>query len=138
MLALSLRLASAGRKNACSTVVPWTLRVAVAAGLVHPCVPPARAAVAVLKLAQLAARAIKNFPEAVFLPRAHEGDARVAQERIVDQVFDPAVVPAIRAGLLREQLVEESRLLVAEFAICLLYTSPSPRDATLSRMPSSA
>ena len=25
-----------------------------------------------------------------------------------------------------------------EFFICLLYTSPSPRDATLSRMPSSA
>ena len=24
------------------------------------------------------------------------------------------------------------------FATCLLYTSPSPRDATLSRMPSSA
>ena len=24
------------------------------------------------------------------------------------------------------------------FKICLLYTSPSPRDATLSRMPSSA
>ena len=24
------------------------------------------------------------------------------------------------------------------FCICLLYTSPSPRDATLSRMPSSA
>ena len=24
------------------------------------------------------------------------------------------------------------------FLICLLYTSPSPRDATLSRMPSSA
>ena len=25
-----------------------------------------------------------------------------------------------------------------EIGICLLYTSPSPRDATLSRMPSSA
>ena len=25
-----------------------------------------------------------------------------------------------------------------QFSICLLYTSPSPRDATLSRMPSSA
>ena len=25
-----------------------------------------------------------------------------------------------------------------EYAVCLLYTSPSPRDATLSRMPSSA
>ena len=24
------------------------------------------------------------------------------------------------------------------FTVCLLYTSPSPRDATLSRMPSSA
>ena len=27
---------------------------------------------------------------------------------------------------------------VDEMKICLLYTSPSPRDATLSRMPSSA
>ena len=27
---------------------------------------------------------------------------------------------------------------VAEYENCLLYTSPSPRDATLSRMPSSA
>ena len=27
---------------------------------------------------------------------------------------------------------------VSEYNICLLYTSPSPRDATLSRMPSSA
>ena len=27
---------------------------------------------------------------------------------------------------------------MAEFTACLLYTSPSPRDATLSRMPSSA
>ena len=27
---------------------------------------------------------------------------------------------------------------IAEFKPCLLYTSPSPRDATLSRMPSSA
>ena len=27
---------------------------------------------------------------------------------------------------------------VSQFHFCLLYTSPSPRDATLSRMPSSA
>ena len=26
----------------------------------------------------------------------------------------------------------------AQYDVCLLYTSPSPRDATLSRMPSSA
>ena len=27
---------------------------------------------------------------------------------------------------------------LANYLVCLLYTSPSPRDATLSRMPSSA
>ena len=30
------------------------------------------------------------------------------------------------------------RVVVSSFFACLLYTSPSPRDATLSRMPSSA
>ena len=30
------------------------------------------------------------------------------------------------------------KLLVRQYGLCLLYTSPSPRDATLSRMPSSA
>ena len=34
-------------------------------------------------------------------------------------------------------IVPKARL-VAQPGICLLYTSPSPRDATLSRMPSSA
>ena len=29
-------------------------------------------------------------------------------------------------------------ILMYEMMVCLLYTSPSPRDATLSRMPSSA
>ena len=33
---------------------------------------------------------------------------------------------------------EDASLYLAEFTGCLLYTSPSPRDATLSRMPSSA
>ena len=47
---------------------------------------------------------------------------------------------------LAEQLValtileakELNDILKDEYGICLLYTSPSPRDATLSRMPSSA
>ena len=34
------------------------------------------------------------------------------------------------------ELVEETGITADD--ICLLYTSPSPRDATLSRMPSSA
>ena len=34
--------------------------------------------------------------------------------------------------------MNESSLLPENYCPCLLYTSPSPRDATLSRMPSSA
>ena len=39
------------------------------------------------------------------------------------------------------QVLEDSRVPIDEvdlFIICLLYTSPSPRDRTRSRMPSSA
>ena len=41
---------------------------------------------------------------------------------------------------LDDALAEQNRLqgAIDEIDICLLYTSPSPRDATLSRMPSSA
>ena len=35
-------------------------------------------------------------------------------------------------------LEKKSTILQASYRACLLYTSPSPRDATLSRMPSSA
>ena len=36
-------------------------------------------------------------------------------------------------------LLSRPRLLSKElYSVCLLYTSPSPRDATLARMPSSA
>ena len=39
----------------------------------------------------------------------------------------------------KKEFVEQIRLLPNRIAfVCLLYTSPSPRDATLSRMPSSA
>ena len=37
-----------------------------------------------------------------------------------------------------EKLVTSHLRLVAKIAICLLYTSPSPRDSRKSRMPSSA
>ena len=45
----------------------------------------------------------------------------------------------ITVEVLPKKLDEEvASLMVAGFGGCLLYTSPSPRDATLSRMPSSA
>ena len=47
----------------------------------------------------------------------------------------------VRHHFLRE-LVERKEIeiihIASQYQLCLLYTSPSPRDATLSRMPSSA
>ena len=39
---------------------------------------------------------------------------------------------------IRQLLLARGSLSIAQLPDCLLYTSPSPRDATLSRMPSSA
>jgi len=69
-----------------------------------------------------------------------------------DDKLDGLVVSIMRVGILQPLIVREQdsefhlvaghrRLAAAKKAnlkSCLLYTSPSPRDATLSRMPSSA
>ena len=58
------------------------------------------------------------------------------QLQLVDHKFQAAGLEArLVAGT--QQTVEELAA-IERFPICLLYTSPSPRDATLSRMPSSA
>ena len=46
--------------------------------------------------------------------------------------------PSAPAGLRAEAKWWVPHKWFAHFYVCLLYTSPSPRDATLSRMPSSA
>ena len=52
------------------------------------------------------------------------------------QIFDPSGHPKILEGSLSYFRITLFSLGLSAF--CLLYTSPSPRDATLSRMPSSA
>ena len=56
--------------------------------------------------------------------------------------FDFFLEETFVAGLMLEgwevKSLREGKLNIKEAYICLLYTSPSPRDATLSRMPSSA
>ena len=63
----------------------------------------------------------------------------------ITKPFSPRVLLARVKSLLRRKDVEirsqqETTIQVRDLIIhpCLLYTSPSPRDATLSRMPSSA
>ena len=46
--------------------------------------------------------------------------------------------PAFDSGAGQRTVVCAGRIFKPDMRICLLYTSPSPRDATLSRMPSSA
>ena len=55
-----------------------------------------------------------------------------ADEPRFDHKYDNGVVKSL--GL----LVEEQRINLIRYNTCLLYTSPSPRDRTRSRMPSSA
>ena len=74
------------------------------------------------------------------------GEAHKARRRVEGQLFRRAhfrrlemeVLPALMARALAERAEDEHLELKALAYDCLLYTSPSPRDATLSRMPSSA
>ena len=61
-----------------------------------------------------------------------------AQRRLLQrQGRGPA--PAARRDTSRyDRALEASDAAIRQLEHCLLYTSPSPRDATLSRMPSSA
>ena len=64
---------------------------------------------------------------------------RIGKSMIEAAVADGKVAPG---GTLIEATAGNTglglALVAAQMGFCLLYTSPSPRDATLSRMPSSA
>ena len=53
-----------------------------------------------------------------------------------EQIFEDISIDEIDG--IRYATVSQSAFTYAEPQICLLYTSPSPRDRTRSRMPSSA
>ena len=66
-------------------------------------------------------------------------------DRIIDHIqsvaklsVDENLISSAEAGVLAQYLSALNNSFTALSYNCLLYTSPSPRDATLSRMPSSA
>ena len=76
----------------------------------------------------------KNHPLRAIKDLADSALARLDLDSAYSTTGRPSVPP---------EVLLKARLLMSLFSIrsvrsCLLYTSPSPRDATLSRMPSSA
>ena len=88
--------------------------------------------------------------------RKQQEDAGIDLTPMLDIVFIMLIFFIVTTSFIKETGIEVNRpnaatavrdergnILIAitandEIWICLLYTSPSPRDATLSRMPSSA
>ena len=65
--------------------------------------------------------------------------AQQMQERMQqaqEEIANMEVTGEAGAGMVKVTMLGNHN--VKRVSICLLYTSPSPRDATLSRMPSSA
>ena len=50
--------------------------------------------------------------------------------------FEPTINEAVWGGLMKQ--TPSAGVAPTDYKNCLLYTSPSPRDGLLSRMPSSA
>ncbi len=69
--------------------------------------------------------------ESTAIPDAEEQEQRQWQ---IEAAIQEAIIFGNRFRELQEHGLDPLRLIKP----CLLYTSPSPRDATLSRMPSSA
>ena len=89
-----------------------------------------------LKIRHIAHGVIKPNPKAELHLRLRE-----LFETITDviQLHDPSEA-AVEEAFMKNNAASAIKLGHARAAclLCLLYTSPSPRDATLSRMPSSA
>ena len=80
---------------------------------------------------------VGEFENVTVYRNLDDGEIRVSydsfsnmEEAPVDLVFKPGEIVEGKGGKMLKT--------PDEFKACLLYTSPSPRDATLSRMPSSA
>ena len=72
-----------------------------------------------------------------------QSNSELTDEQKIDYIVDnwDEIAALMEQGARTKQLNDELKTYIGDVKSelsCLLYTSPSPRDATLSRMPSSA
>ena len=82
--------------------------------------------------AQCRAYIAKNYPDAELISTA---STAAAAEAIGRGEFDAAIAAPVAAAHYGLTVIADN---IGDIVGCLLYTSPSPRDRTRSRMPSSA
>ena len=92
---------------------------------------------------------LQTFDSVLRIARLEAGERRelladIDPKPILDdlaELYEPACEDAglmFTSNIIAEVRILADRGLLSQAVSCLLYTSPSPRDATLSRMPSSA
>ena len=82
-------------------------------------------------MTRMSAGGYRDYWKVLGLQRGADGAAVKKAFRSLARQYHPDVNPGDKAAEARFKEISEAY-------DCLLYTSPSPRDATLSRMPSSA
>ena len=84
---------------------------------------------------------MKNYQQVLHIKTTGKGLREITRE-VRDVVRDSKIISGLCNLFVRHTsaslIIQENADLDVQHDLCLLYTSPSPRDATLSRMPSSA
>ena len=78
---------------------------------------------------------LESDKSSVEVPSTHEGKINEVKVSVGDKVNQGDIILTLEPKSSSNETKEKKEV---QQKPCLLYTSPSPRDATLSRMPSSA
>ena len=72
--------------------------------------------------------------------RCHEGNCVDGDPLYIDDcvIVEIEIIPAGEDVFIYGDRLYKNKVDTIQYKVCLLYTSPSPRDGLLSRMPSSA